>query len=1318
MWEAGKPHIDDYVIETEIHRGGQGVVYRAIQVGTKREVALKVLLEGPYASEDARRRFEREVELAASLKHPNIVTILDSGISQGRYYFAMEYIDGPRLDQYFRSEKPAMRQTLELFERICSAVNFAHQRGVIHRDLKPSNILVDKEGQPHVLDFGLAKHTQQHASGQTVKLVSTTGQILGTVAYMSPEQAAAPQDVDVRSDVYSLGVIFYEALLGQPPYVVSGPLGEVLNNIASVDPTSPRSIRMKSRFGREVDDELSTILLKALEKEPVRRYQSVGNLGRDIRRYLDGEPIDAKRASGFYIIRKTLKRYRGYAYGAGAVLGLILIFMVVLAFLYQRESAARTDAEEARQLAGEKALAAERAREQAQAARLEAERAASALRESLTRQEIQQGDLARERGDLAAARDSYWRAFQDSGSDAARWNLRQYYFESGELSAQQLYLSATGAAGVSPDGKHAAACNQPDSVAVYRLEDGAAMGWYPTPGVASAVVVDNEGRIAVCGRGWARVFNGTSQKPERALSLPRDFEADAMLMTRTGELILMNEASLIRARAVGNSWERIALPGMRTGRPDYSGVLDAIAIPTTSGVMLARRASDGSYQSEMIWRPKEVKEAPRAVHFAGDEVLAVLAGKVEMVRVGSEDHGQTIPFLEPEGTWDFVDVGHGAGTLVLGKRDGRVALFRTGKLAREWRIGTNRLEDVHFVVEEGAIVTLDDRGTLTRWAVTRGSDRKQTIVDRAASSWTIAGDGSAAAIVDTEGRVTVYSAKSGRTRVIGPGRMITRLPGTGASDVSVSFTDDGELLLLRRGDQLSIVTPSDRRPTPLSPWRSSASPLMRDAVISGEGEVVAVRSESAAGDKQQIAFLGRTRTSGPRRTIGSDGLRPIGETVELTAGAVRAMVFLPGTNKLVLARSSGVLETVEPGQRAPSEWMTLDAPPLRVAAARTMLAVACEDGAVYVYDTSKSVRVARIYLGASATSVSLNGKADLLLARTTTGELRMHELPSGETALRWTKPDGKSGMAAFVGEGDTLLVENADGVALIPFAGVDQMIQRNARFALQRMAVAELNAGEYEAAWETTGRMGLEYGPSASAARQEIVETLLRRPTQPIPEGWMVEVLGTEPSTGTLLRMAHAAYVGKRYEKAREWFGAALTRTPGGLDAYSLLRAADCDYLFERYEASAARYGEVGTKPDLDPADRPVAQLLLTASLFQLGQKEQAQQTGMMIGVGSAEQADRVALTTAKSIGRYMAGVGGESLVVSTLGGLIANLTEGSLNYQDDPYFFFGEVARKRGNARDAAANYQRCIDLARDEWPSNWARWRLRQSAGERVVD
>lgn len=302
--DASLPHaIEGFEILEEIGRGGMGVVYKAVQVSTKREVALKILLEGPFASEKSKRRFEREVELAAQLQHPHIVTILESGVASGQYYFAMQYVDGRHLDAYLADRKLSIDDSLRLFGKICDAITYAHQRGVIHRDLKPSNILVDKEGVPYVLDFGLAKVADPEEAAPTQ--LSITGQVMGTLPYMSPEQATGShQDIDVRTDVYSLGVILYEMLTGKYPYPVVGHVAEVLKNIAEAEPEKPSKIR------RRINDEVETIVLKALAKETYRRYQSVAALGSDIGRYLKGQPIEAKRDSRWYVVRKTLQKYK------------------------------------------------------------------------------------------------------------------------------------------------------------------------------------------------------------------------------------------------------------------------------------------------------------------------------------------------------------------------------------------------------------------------------------------------------------------------------------------------------------------------------------------------------------------------------------------------------------------------------------------------------------------------------------------------------------------------------------------------------------------------------------------------------------------------------------------------------------------------------------------------------------------------------------------------------------------------------------------------------------------------------------------------
>ncbi len=361
-----EPNIGPYRIIRQIGQGGMGAVYLAERDDQqfKKQVAIKLVKRG-MDTEFVLRRFLSERQILAALDHPNIARLLDGGTTaDGRPYFVMEYIEGKPIAQYADEKKLTTVERLNLFRKVCSAVHYAHQNLVIHRDIKPSNILVTADGEPKLLDFGIAKLLNPELADQTVEATATVVRLL-TPEYASPEQARGEQ-ITTATDIYSLGVVLYELLTGHRPYLITSRLPhEIARVICEQEPQRPSTAVVRSqtistptgqtvtvtpeevsrtregqpdKLRRKLRGDLDNIILMAMRKEPQRRYSSVDQLSNDIRRHIEGLPVIARKDTFAYRSAKFIKRNK-----AGAIAALLILLTLIGGFIATSIERARAE---------------------------------------------------------------------------------------------------------------------------------------------------------------------------------------------------------------------------------------------------------------------------------------------------------------------------------------------------------------------------------------------------------------------------------------------------------------------------------------------------------------------------------------------------------------------------------------------------------------------------------------------------------------------------------------------------------------------------------------------------------------------------------------------------------------------------------------------------------------------------------------------------------------------------------------------------------------------------------------------------------------
>ena len=741
--------IPGYQVLSEVHRGSQGVVYLAVQESSQQKVALKMMLQSRFADSISRRRFEREIELVGSLDHPNIAKLFDSGIVRGQFYFAMQFIQGMTLTDHVRDKQLSINSTLHLFKKVCDAVGYAHQRGVIHRDLKPSNILVDEDShEPFVVDFGLAKIGQDSVLGGSHSFpLSITGQIVGTPAFMSPEQAAGETgEVDLRTDVYALGVVLYVLTTGQMPYEVKGSLADMWTTIRETEPTRLR------RVNPEISDEVETIVLKALSKDKDRRYATAGMLGDDVARCLGGEPIEAKRDSLLYVFRNTLRRYKAIAAAATALAIVIAIALVTSLAFWRQAVQARDLAEQEK----DRALIAQDAERQA---RETADELASQLRQQLYEYNLGRAVTAWESGALLKT----GQYLAECPTSLRRWEWD--WLDAQVVAAGLTLFPGQGRPAFTPDGTLLVAAGRGADSGAIRIWD------------------------APSGRSVTSLRGSSNSRLQMALSPDASRIAAAHY---DGSLVM---------------WDRVAEEELWRVQPSESRP-DGLAF-RRDGALIALATVNGHLRLHDTETGDEVRNIGplsyplRDVAFrpGGMEIAAgALAISPQPATVWGLPSGEKQFTLPANGNADCVAYSHDGRYLVTGGVDQHVTMWNadTGEMVQEFPGHSGTVFSVAFSPDDRQVASAGSDGTVRLWQVDNRQEIAQ-LADLGMSSiyWLcFHPDGEQIAFYTHEGIVN-WNTKADRDR----DPNLTVLAGHRSNVRSIDFSPDGSQLVSVGFDQ-------------------------------------------------------------------------------------------------------------------------------------------------------------------------------------------------------------------------------------------------------------------------------------------------------------------------------------------------------------------------------------------------------------------------------------------------------------------------------------------------------------------------------------
>jgi eukaryotic-like serine/threonine-protein kinase len=962
--------VQGFTVLRVIGAGGVGVVYLAQQTRPQRTVALKVLRR-ELETRSVLQRFELEAEMLGHLQHPGIAQIFAAhpGDRTTPAFIAMELVEGPAITDYADRHQLDAAGRLTLVARVADAVHHAHQRGIIHRDLKPGNILVTGDGQPKIVDFGIARAAGAELALTTVE--TGAGQMLGTLPYMSPEQVRGEIDTDVRTDVYALGVVLFRLLAGRLPFDVkleSFPQATI--RIISEEPPRLGSI------DRELEGDVETIVARALAKEQERRYQSAADLAADLRRHLSGEPIVARADSRLYVLRRHLVRYRHFV--AFASLAFVLLAAFAVYATVQRGQAADAN-----------------------------QRLGAELEES----NIERGRLLALAGNLDSAEALLWRDPLKARSPHQYWALWETYAHQPTLWTCRISLGEVIRADLSPDGSAIATESADGRITIWR-SDGSCdrmASWQAHPGAFRGLAYSADGQTIYSGgsdglvRAW-RTADGAL--------LADLYRADGAIL---GMALIPGADGLVFGTASGEV--HVIQPSSRRVLLTLEGPSSASSVAAARGAgLIAGGFGNGEVivwafpSGRVVYREQRHRDNVSALAFDPSGERLATGGLDQNVRVIDPRTGARVAEFAPYN-----------GT-VRGLRfsaDGRYLADAGWWRICVWDLTSSTLSrtdlgagtswfDARFLPDGRTLVTSSEFGTLRAWDLApRPVLTHWQAHDQRASGLAVPTDGRVVASGGFDGGVFLWSpmnqtvirafdrlahvtniaiAAGGRALAAAatrPGVVYWDLSGDGHPAVlqdqepanAVAFTSDGRGLVAGLRDGAVTLYDLNRR-----------MPITRIAPTAGE-----VLALGVSPDGRQVAVAHRGRAVTVHELPSGSLTRTF--TTETPPFAV---VYSRDGRMLAAGTWNGRIESwdVETGAvRPPLTGHQRVVTSLAFSPDGTILASSSRDGTVRLWDVAHNVWLARVAERAyGAERVAFVGDADRLAIAYDDGELEIRDL--------------------------------------------------------------------------------------------------------------------------------------------------------------------------------------------------------------------------------------------------------------------------------------------------------------------------------------